>query len=200
MTQRRPCDDVRREILAFGPLGNGPLGNAPRTHLAECRACRLFAARLAIVDDGLESDAERAAASTLPASLRARILGATRPGLRAVPPPVRRARWSDLAVRAAAVAAVLVGAVAVLPAPALAEDESIDGLFGIRAALSQPVELPLLPRTISLVGDRGTTTGATSTTAALAVNVAPGAEAMLLPLAAGAIALFAAGLVLRRRP
>ncbi len=202
MTPRAACDDVRREILAAGPLGD-----APRAHLADCRACRLFAARLAIVDDRLEEDAALAAAASLSASLRARILTATHPGLRAlplasgaggarsapqVPPAVRRTRWSDLAVRAAAVAAVLVGAIAVLPAPALAEDVSLGGILAFREVLAQPVEVPLLPRGLSVGAEipPATATGAAGSEI----------DGALAPLAAGAIALLAAGLVLRRRP
>lgn len=202
MTPHPRCDDIRREILAAGPLGD-----APRAHLAECRACRLFAARLAIVDDGLEADAERAATTPLSASLRARILTATHPGLRAlplaseaggalrapqVPPAARRTRWSDLAVRATAVAAVLVGAIAVLPAPALAEDVSLSGILAIREVLAQPVEVPLLPR--------GLTAGAEISPVTATGAAGTGLDSALIPLAAGAVALFAAGLVLRRRP
>jgi hypothetical protein len=181
MTPPARCDDIRREILAAGPLGD-----APRAHLAECRACRLFAARLAIVDDGLEADA---AAASLPPRLRARILAAAFPSSQSSQSSraatTRRGRWTDLALRAAAVAAVLIGAIAVLPGSALAAEVSIGDLFTLRGAMSQPVDAPLLPRALSLSAE--------------AAPVHLDADAATLPLALGALCLIASGIALRSR-
>lgn len=132
---------------------------------------------LAAVDRALEADACAAGTSALPEALRGRILAAARPA-----GPAPRGRLIvDLLLRCAAVAAVLVAALAVLPQDVLATEppsaavlrltEPFDAPFGTsireRAAWEVPFEIP-----------------------------APGEPALL---GAVALALVAAGWVLARR-
>ena len=99
----RECRDARRRLARDG------LRSA---HLDACAACGEFARALAAVDASLAIDERFAARSTLPPALLARISGAARVARRE---RTRGGRILEFALRAAAVAAVLVAVALVFP-------------------------------------------------------------------------------------
>lgn len=106
------CGAVRRELLR---------GRRDAAHLDDCSACAGFAASLASVDALLDLERAAAARSGLAPSLRDRILVR-----RGVPSPAgprsRRAGLADAALRAAAVAAVVLVGIAAVPPTLLAQE------------------------------------------------------------------------------
>lgn len=127
-----PCREARRAVVA---------GADASAHLSRCAPCRAFAARLAAVDGSLGAAAEESRIAPLAPALRVRILAAAAPAPATARP---RGRILDFLLRAAAVAAVLVGAAWYAPEPLLAAE---DGLvvftppdLGIDRALAARVE------------------------------------------------------------
>jgi anti-sigma factor RsiW len=172
------CDAFRKARLDGGAAADAA---AHRAHATTCPACHGFAAALASTDAGLAADAAAAGRGPLPADLRARILAA------ASASPSPRGKLLDFALRAAAVAAVLLVAAAAAPvslAAAPFPDEPAEMLFGVDLLPSSGLAAysPRVPRLDDLVA------------AADAADDLP-----TIPVAATAAALLAAGLLLLRR-
>ena len=131
------CDAARTAIVA---------GSDVSVHVAACAECRAFAARVARVDRSLAVAARDAASSKLPPALRATIVAGSRRAAAAAPPP--RGRLLDLALRAAAVAAVLVGGAWLIPQPLLADDAVLADLQIPSMGLSEAItaRISTLPR------------------------------------------------------
>jgi len=112
-------------------------------HVAGCTACAAFARRLTSVDAMLGVDAETAAGAALPTALRTRIAAAVRRADRRTASP--GARMIELAVRFAAVAAVLVAAFVALPSELRAGELDLSRLTEfesrVRAVVTEPPEL-----------------------------------------------------------
>lgn len=126
----RTCDAARKALLG---------GRRDEAHLAACVACTRFAAALSATDSALARDGREAASAPLPPDLRARIL--RRSGSPDAARP--RGRLLEFALRAAAVAAVLVAGWTAVPA-SLEAAEIAAPEFPIDAlgALPVPVGLP----------------------------------------------------------
>ena len=131
-----PCDATRALLLD---------GRREEAHLPSCSACADFARSLATTDAALAADAAAALRAVLPSVLRARIVGATRTSRASYP----RGRLLEFALRAAAVAAVLVVGWSVVPVSLEAaefdpRDVSFPSLRGLVpvAVVPESLELP----------------------------------------------------------
>ena len=130
--RRGDCEAFRAALLD---------GARDEGHAATCAACVRFAASLATTDAALAGAARAAGQAKLPTNLRARILAAR--GAAAAPPP--RGRLLEFALRAAAVAAVLLAGWIVVPGSLEAAELAPPRIdLGALAPLPAPGGLPRL--------------------------------------------------------
>lgn len=126
----RTCGAARTALLD---------GRPDEAHLAACAACARFAAALAATDACLLRDGRDAAGAALPPALRARIVRRNGSGESQRP----RGRMLGFALRAAAVAAVLLAGWTAVPASLeAAEIGPPEFPVGALASLPVPVGLP----------------------------------------------------------